>query len=482
MRQPFQKSGRLQVGREYPTDEEVGYTEEMIANIKGQLKEMYSGQRMQRQAHPKMHGCVKAEFIIEKGLPKELQVGVFSQERSYPAWIRFSNASTTLKPDAKKDVRGMAIKLMDVPGQKLLLNEMNAGTQDFLLINHPTFLAKNVGQFHKTIKAVTGKKSDLILYFLNPAHWGILLRTVKSFSTCTNLLETAYYSTTPYQFGDVDRAVKYFVHPSNNNIPTFSNEGENYLRANLKKMLAGQEAYFNFYIQFQQNAYTMPIEDPTVIWNAPYIKVATIKIPAQTFDTDEQNSFGENLSYTPWHSLPPHRPLGSLNRARKRVYESIAHFRLHANGVIAVEPDPSSFQKINGSHMDPQTNEQVVKQLFLDFSTNNTTGIMAALSPDIVWNEPGAPEVPFGGNYKGYAGIQEMFEKETAVTLTSFTPKMFFSKDDMVVVLGSDSATVKATQKSYETDWTMAFTLSNSKITSVQVYMDTNAIAKAFQP
>ena len=64
----------------------------------------------------------------------------------------------------------------------------------------------------------------------------------------------------------------------------------------------------------------MPVEDPTVEWTAPWQKVATIRIPPQSFDSPEQMAFGENLSFTPWHTLPEHRPLGGVNRARKRIY------------------------------------------------------------------------------------------------------------------------------------------------------------------
>ena len=38
-------------------------------------------------------------------------------------------------------------------------------------------------------------------------------------------------------------------------------------------------------------------------------------------------TFGENLSFTPWHSLPEHRPLGGINRARKAIYRAISRQR-----------------------------------------------------------------------------------------------------------------------------------------------------------
>ena len=38
-----------------------------------------------------MHGCVRAEFSVEPGLPEELRIGVFKAARMFPAWVRFSN-------------------------------------------------------------------------------------------------------------------------------------------------------------------------------------------------------------------------------------------------------------------------------------------------------------------------------------------------------------------------------------------------------
>ena len=59
----------------------------------------------------------------------------------------------------------------------------------------------------------------------------------------------------------------------------------------------------------------------------------------QEFDTAERDSISENLSFTPWHSLSEHRPLGGIARARRVIYESISKLRHAANGVVRQEPD-----------------------------------------------------------------------------------------------------------------------------------------------
>lgn len=85
----------------------------------------------------------------------------------------------------------------------------------------------------------------------------------------------------------------------------------------------------------------MPIEDASKEWcetESPFQKVATIRILQQNFDTPQQNEFGEYLCFTPWHSLPEHRPLGSINRGRKLVYSLISTFRCQKNQVQKKEP------------------------------------------------------------------------------------------------------------------------------------------------
>jgi len=85
----------------------------------------------------------------------------------------------------------------------------------------------------------------------------------------------------------------------------------------------------------------MLIEDSMTEWQetqAPFYQVATIHIPQQIFDTPEQNQFCENLSFTPWHSLPEHRPLGAINRLRKVIYENISLIRHEMNSTPRKEP------------------------------------------------------------------------------------------------------------------------------------------------
>ncbi len=331
----FSNDMRLLPGCEYPPADEQIYVDRMINDLQHQLKKLYPDGKTLRQAHPKMHGCVKAEFTVLDDLEKDLKVGIFKEPKTYEAYIRFSNANSEIKHDIAKDVRGMAIKLMDVPGPKLSDRPGSEGCQDFILINNEVFLSRNVKEFHKVIHALAMGKLRLAMFLLNPAHFPMLKRLIKSQKMCHHVLDTAYWSTTPYLFGD-NMAVKYHAEPANDSTLSggIAKHDENFLKTNMKATLSEQDVYFDFYVQLQTDPDLMPVEDPTVKWDSPFIKVAKIKIPRQNFDTDERNHMGNDFSFSPWHSLPEHRPIGGLNRARRAVYYALSDFWHSRNDVF----------------------------------------------------------------------------------------------------------------------------------------------------
>lgn len=337
------QSKPLEIGHEYIDANEDFIIQEMVNEMQAQMTRMYSENKMKRQIHTKMHGCVKGRFKIAEDLPEELKVGIFKNPDVFNCYVRFSNSQTEPQPDKKKDIRGIAIKLLNVPGEKILFNKRDPKTQDFLLMSSETFFSKNIGEFRKTLKATTSKsKLKLVFYFLNPKHWGLLKKLLKTFIKCDNLLNIGYWSTQPYSYGNDFKAVKYYLKPSpENHIINENTTDDNYLRTNLSQTLLNNSAKFDFYIQFQTDAENMPIEDPTVAWDSEFIKVASLEIPAQDFNTKAIDDFGENLSFNSWHTLTEHRPLGSFNRARRRVYEAMSEFRHQHNNEEQIEPEDS---------------------------------------------------------------------------------------------------------------------------------------------
>jgi hypothetical protein len=104
-------------------------------------------------------------------------------------------------------------------------------------------------------------------------------------------------------------------------------------------------------VQFQTDPVRMPVENPSVEWDervSPFIPVARIRIPPQRFESEQQMAYAEQLSFTPWHALPEHRPMGGVNRIRKVVYERISTLRHEANGIPRREP--AGFEEFEGAH------------------------------------------------------------------------------------------------------------------------------------
>ena len=324
---------------------ETDANNEIINETKKTVQQKYDagGRPARRDAHPKHHGCVLADFTVNESLPEGYARGVFQPGKSYKAWIRYSNGSSdAAKPDAAGEARGMAIKLTGVPGQKSLADEANEQTQDFIMINHPVFFASDPAQYLKVVAAAGDGKKLKALFDAGFRGAKVIfdLQGIKIASP----LEAQYFSMVPYKFGvgPEAEAIKFSAKPcvaGTSAIP--KNPGPNFLGDVMAAKLRNSTACFEFMIQKRGNAVTMPVEDPTVTWSekeSPFVMVATINISKQIFNSPAQQKFCENLSFTPWHALPEHKPLGGVNRTRKVVYKAVSKHRHQLNGPVSVEP------------------------------------------------------------------------------------------------------------------------------------------------
>lgn len=298
-----------------------------------------------RQAHAKSHGCVWGELAIADNIPENLQVGIFSKVKTYPIWARFSNASGPLsqgqlQSDKNPDGRGFAIKVLQVEGKKVLEDEPHA--QDFVLINHPVFFVREAQDYIRLAEVTAGKLPPETLAY----EFGILQQIAGK--KTLNPLEIQYWSATPYRLGT--QAIKFSAKPQVINTADLPiPDSDHYLRQALVNTLTieKRDVYFDFLIQLQPDNDPKWVDDPTLLWDeniSPYIKVATIKIPAQEFDNSDRKQFDESLSFTPWHTLPEHEPLGSVNASRLKLYKTIAQNRREHNQQVITEPQPYAIQ------------------------------------------------------------------------------------------------------------------------------------------
>ncbi len=319
----------LQLGEERAASTEAKTTARMIDAIKAISLQRYADGNMHRFNQAKGLGCLDASFTVAANLPKELRQGVFAAEQTFPAKIRFANA--TEDDDTEKDFRGMSIKLFGVPGEPLW---GTPGQQDFLLNSYPALFAADPADFLDFIEATADNK--VWRYFINPGHFYSLGIVLKGREKIDNPLAIRYWSTTPYRFGDdKSRAVKYSVRScSKPRKPMKVARHKDFLTEVMVQQLHKAPACFDFMLQFQQNPEEMPIENAAVVWDeeqSPFVKVATMTIDDQRFTTPENVKSCEAMAFNPWQSLAAHRPLGGINRVRKPVYAEVADFRRAAN-------------------------------------------------------------------------------------------------------------------------------------------------------
>ncbi|MGE5452076.1 MAG: catalase family protein [Acidobacteriota bacterium] len=293
-----------------------------------------------RDAHRKAHGCVQARFTVRPDLPAPLAQGLFAQAGRYDAVVRFSNGSGKSQDDHDRDARGMAVKVMGVPGAKVLEGQRDATTQDFVMTNHPVFFIHDAQDYVDFVGAMNGGSLRKAGWALTHLFDNVPLVVAFTGHTIDNPLNSRYWSTTPSRLGSGQ--MKFSAKPCAASVfdeaADKANQDRDRLGQNLRRQLATQSACFDFMVQPRTVPAHMPIEDATVEWSeaeSPFVTVATIEVPPQTPD---QGEACERLSFSPWHTLPAHQPLGTISRMRKVVYQTISTLRHDLNQQPQGEP------------------------------------------------------------------------------------------------------------------------------------------------
>jgi hypothetical protein len=332
---------RLALAQERVLPEEHETIERIAERMSAFLKAKYedTGRIAERAGNTKTYGIVRGIFSVNPDLPQELCVGLFKKAEDFAAYVRFAGPGPFVTPDPLNNgILSMAVKLMAVPGAKLLPDEKK--TVDLLTISSPTFTTPDI-YANVNLQREVGRDTPA-WYFLNPldGHYlDALMQGIFS-RTHANPLELRYFSCVPYLFGP-QRAVKFCFTPRNPRKSSVLKLTDDYLREAMQDTLHEQEWLFDFGIQFQKDPVKMPIENASVEWPekaSPFVPIGTLRIPKQTFDYPDQLAFARKLMFNPWHTLPEHRPLGNQNRARKHIYVKTAALRQKINAEPHVEP------------------------------------------------------------------------------------------------------------------------------------------------
>jgi len=370
-----------------PPDREIEAIKSVVHALREQIEHDYPEPPVRRDAHPKAHGTVQAEFVVSRSIPDDLRQGVFSKPGAFfRAYVRFSNCFH-IEPDLKGDPRGMGIKLLGVQGEQL--DTAEGCTQDFLGATSDAFFIPDMVSYVGFPEAAGKPGLAVILFFIRNRLWRGLANLGRAAAVpAMNPLAIEYYSQTPYRLGH-HRIVKYLVRPAITEalgrslpwLPGFRLRASiasgvfyltkiistrlatalirplghpDLLRRALAASLKESDAWFEFLVQVREAG--MSTEDATERWpqeRSPWQRVAWIRIPRQAVaksmapvlvgddhpdsPAGQMEDVGENLSFNPWNGLTAHEPLGSINRGRQRVNGASARFR-HTRNHRPIKP------------------------------------------------------------------------------------------------------------------------------------------------
>jgi hypothetical protein len=334
---------------------EAAAIQRMIEELERQLTERYlqKGELVRRDAHPKILGLVRARFVVSPDCPLELRHGLFSEPgRAFKAEIRFSNGHPVMQHDLAFDVRGMAVKLPEVAG-----DFTEEPGHDFVMATAEAFFAINTVDY-VDFPAASVSPLKTMWYFLRKfRRYRAGVRLIQSMTVPASPLDIGYFSQTPYRLGP--HCVKFHARPvavrsagrdpwytrpivrhllgavATIGIPLPSWIPPDAVRRALIRDLAASAVTFELFVQRWSDLGNLPrwaIEDASKTWPAPWVKIATIEILRQC-GIAERDAEAERMTFSPWHALQAHQPLGSINRARLAVYRTMSAFRNHHNPV-----------------------------------------------------------------------------------------------------------------------------------------------------
>lgn len=323
---------------EYLIPGEAEIVETYVTMFNAHFRKHYEGKDgiAQRAIHAKGHCCLHATLeVFDHGDP-ELRHGIFRAPATYDAIVRISNGDGPAGPDTAKIASiGFAIKVRGVEAAKYFPEQVE-DSQDFLFLNQPAYIAKDVRDYKSLMQAIDGGPWAKLSALLRNRK-GLLYRLQAS--PKDNPLNTFFWGVAPFRLGAI--AVKYMIRPSEpqpvDQKALRKMGAADYLKPLIRQHIENREAAFEFFLQKRRmdgnEAQAMPIEDYSVVWDEETsvpVHVGRLRIPRQPLD-DALDQEGERLIFSPWNTTADFRPLGSLNRARKIVYALSSRRRSEMN-------------------------------------------------------------------------------------------------------------------------------------------------------
>jgi ketosteroid isomerase-like protein len=134
--------------------------------------------------------------------------------------------------------------------------------------------------------------------------------------------------------------------------------------------------------------------------------------------------------------------------------------------------------------MNEQQNTKTVQDGYAFFGKGDIPNLLKLYTDDIEFIVPGPKEVvPFAGVYRGKEQVANFFATlHDSMDFERFEPIQFIAQDDTVVAVGYGKARARSTGNTQEEEWAHVFRIRDGKVARFQVFTDTAAVVKAFQP
>lgn len=318
-----------------------------------------------RSVHAKSHGLLRGQLQVLDGLPAELAQGLFARPATYPVVMRLSTIPGDILDDKVSVPRGMAVKVVGVPGTQLaslepdFLPDEAATTQDFVMVNGPAFLAPTAKKFLGSLKMLAGTTDKVPR--LKQALSSVLQGAEKALEAVggesdtlkslgghpeTHILGETFYSQAPILYGRY--MAKVALVPVSNELtaltdaPVDLTDKPNGLREAVIDFFASHGATWEVRVQLCRDINSMPLENAAIEWpqeDSPYLPVARITaLPQAGWSEALSRAIDDGMAFNPWHGVLEHRPLGSIMRVRKAAYAMSARFRFERTGKVLREP------------------------------------------------------------------------------------------------------------------------------------------------
>lgn len=344
---------------EQPEDHEAAQIAELESVFVGMARTVAEHEgHAHRAVHAKGHALLDACLDIEPNLAPEFAQGLFATPGQYRAIVRLSSPPAEQLPDTISTPRAIALKILGVQGERAPGAE-EAHTQDFLMVNGPAFTSPGIQGFLRSAKLLAAttermpRTKQVISATLRGAERALeamggesaKLKGLGGQPQVHPLGET-YFTQVPFLYGPY--IAKFSLVPVSPHLLDLQghmlDEDADAQREAVTAFFQGLTlpAVWALRAQLCRDLARMPIEDASVEWpeaESPHVTVAHLRVPPQTaWQGDASARREDGLAFAPWHALAAHRPLGSINRARRVVMAASRSFRSGFNRCPIHEP------------------------------------------------------------------------------------------------------------------------------------------------